>query len=259
MSKPRLFSDKTLFLTDLDSTLIRSHRHPAPADCVWVEMLNGHRQSFMTKETHQYFSSQTQYRVVPLTTRTHAQYDRLAESFSALGWDTALICNGAVLLENGTENKAWSEASAALAAPDLPALLALKQTAETAAGAENIIWTEPFFFYVRGADPEQMYALLREKADPERFAVFRDSRKVYCIPHALSKGSAARRFLQYTGQETLIAAGDSAFDLPLLAEADIGICPEALREYASAKGQLFPCSGCFSDAICKILEQCRKA
>lgn len=253
MSKHRLFSDKTLFLTDLDSTMIRSHRHPSAPDSVWVEMLNGHRQSFMTKKTHQFFSEQTTYWVVPLTTRTHAQYERLAESLSALGWHTALICNGAVLLENGKENVAWSAESERLAAPALPHLTALMQTAEQAVGAEHIISVLPFFFYVRGTDPEQMSALLQSRADSEQVAVFRDARKVYCIPRTLDKGSAARRFRRYSGHERLIAAGDSAFDLPLLAEADIGICPEALRQEASAKEQLYCCAGDFSDEICAIL------
>lgn len=254
MLKTRSFSDRQLFLTDLDSTVIRSHRHPSAPDSVWVEQLNGHDQSFMTAETHRYFSRQEQFRIVPLTTRTRAQYARLEESLTALGWDTALICNGAVLLQNGEEDAAWSAESAALAAPCLPQMLALKQLAEDAAGAENVIWTEPFFFYIRGADPEQMYALLQAHADPEHFAVCRDARKVYCIPHVLGKGNAARRFLQYTGQKILIAAGDSAFDLPLLAEADIGMCPEALREQAAAKGKLYLCGEPFSDEICRILD-----
>ena len=100
-----------LLMTDLDSTLIYSHRHEPPGKIVWVEQLHGHPQSYMTEKTWSYFQNQRQLRVIPVTTRTRAQYARLEESLGTLGWHTALICNGAIQLRDGKEVPEWTEIS----------------------------------------------------------------------------------------------------------------------------------------------------
>ena len=68
-------------------------------------------------------------------------------------------------------------------------------------------------------------AALREKLDPSKVDVFRNGAQVYVVPKKLSKGNAVRRFREYIGADTVLAAGDSEFDLSMLAEADRGLAP----------------------------------
>jgi hydroxymethylpyrimidine pyrophosphatase-like HAD family hydrolase len=254
MLKHPLFSDRTLFLTDLDSTLIWSHRHEQPSDCVWVEELNGRQQSFMTAASYRYFLQQKQYAVVPVTTRDQAQYARLQGTFAKFGWHTALICNGAVLLHDGMEDKEWWAESERISAHEVPHLLKLRDAAVNLVGAEAVIYVEPFFLYVRSTEVPNVYERLKAQADPQYLAVYPVAGKVCCVPQSLSKGAAAKRFLAYTGQNGYIAAGDSAFDISLPAEAKIALYPENLREQITESATRHFCRGHFTDEICDYLE-----
>ena len=49
-------------------------------------------------------------------------------------------------------------------------------------------------------------------------------------PKKLNKGSAVRRFRKRVAAETVYAAGDSAFDVPMIQAADIGMAPKELLE-----------------------------
>lgn len=69
---------------------------------------------------------------------------------------------------------------------------------------------------------------LKERLDPALTEVFRNGNKVYVIPGGLDKGSAVRRLRTYIKADTVLAAGDSGFDVPMLEEADRAYAPEAL-------------------------------
>ena len=255
MLKAPLFFDRVLLFADLDSTLIYSHRHPYDGECVWVEELHSHPQSFMTQRTYQFFLTQNWLYSVPLTTRNHAQYQRLQAAAGQLHLHEALICNGAVLLRENEEDSQWRMESEQLAEPVIPELHRLQRLAETLAGREQVIVSEPFLFYVRSDNPETVFRALRDAADPEQFAVRRDARKVYCIPRAFGKEKAALRYCRRIGAKRFLAAGDSAFDTELLLAADVGFCPDELREQIGAAEHLCGCSGWFSDTLCEKLDK----
>ena len=115
-------AEKLLFFTDLDNTLIYSHRHADGRPAVWVERLEGRLQSFMTDQTYHFFCTADWLQTVPLTTRTPAQYSRLAVLAADLHWRDALLCNGAILLRDGAENLAWRKESEEISQEDRPAL-----------------------------------------------------------------------------------------------------------------------------------------
>lgn len=255
MSKHPLSSEKRLLLTDLDSTVIFSHRHAHDESCVWVEELNERHQSFMTPESYQFYQTQTAYDVVPLTTRNLEPYARLRGMTGALGWHDALICNGSILLHDLEEDPDWRAESERLVAPFLSELLALKAIAEEVAGAESVRYTEPFMFYIRGEKANAACPLLQAAADPERFIIHEYTRKVYCIPQIFNKGASAERYRNTFGYPAFFAAGDSMFDLPMLERAAVGFCPEALYETAPEKGTLCPCAEPFSDTVTRHLAQ----
>ena len=257
MLRPLSSSDKCMLFCDLDGTLLYSHRHPYDGECVWVEQLHGHPQSFVTGQTYGYFQEQRWLNVIPLTTRNHAQFERLREMTEQLHFPEALICNGAVLLVGMQEDEQWRQESLQLAEPFLPALRKLETLAKVCAGAENVICSDPFLFYVRSADVQTVYRTLSDAADAMHMIVWRDARKVYCIPRVFSKANAARRFCKRVGAARFMAAGDGELDISMLCAAEIGFCPERLREQRTAEAGLCFCGGWFSDTLCQRLEQMR--
>ncbi len=266
MNEMRKEKDRMLFFTDLDHTLIYSHRHKPPGPLICAEELNGHPQSFITQKVYDYYKKQDWLEIIPLTSRTLTQYSRLEKIFLEFGWKDALICNGAILLEEGKEDPDWTRESLALSEQDHPAYEKAKRLAEDLAGKEAIVSVDPFFFYIKRSgmkaegskteEKEKLIAAFMEEAAGEHLSILSDSRKIYCFPRSLNKGSAAERYRTRRGYGTYLAAGDSEFDIPMLEKAQIGLCPEHLGPF-EARGQKRICRGVFSDSICEELEKIR--
>ena len=246
-----------VLFSDLDNTVIYSHRRRVGEPKIWVEERRGAPQSFMTEYTLSYLKKQRWLKVIPVTTRTFVQYARLEKLARALGWDTALICNGAVLLRDGKEDLSWREESLRCSAQDRPAFLSALQFIYSKTAPASVTAVEPFLFYVKTDEPERVCESLTKKADPSHLSVYRDSRKVYCIPNSLSKGNAVRRYIRTYGVDLSIAAGDSTFDISMLSQTDICLCLEDISAFAGAERRIV-CSGpVFSNEICDRLEQLR--
>lgn len=246
--------NSVLFFSDLDNTLIYSHRHADGRPMVWVEELEGRPQSFMTLPTYRFLQCADWLRTVPLTTRTEAQYRRLQQLAADLRWRDALLCNGAILLRDGAEDQAWRRESEELSREDRPALENALSAALSLFGADRIQRTDPFFFYVKGGESEKALQMLQPHADRDHLLLTRDARKVYCYPRSLQKGTALRRYAARVGATRTIAAGDSAFDLPMLEAADLSFYPQALSAAVGCPRGI-PCQdGIFSDQICAGLD-----
>ena len=193
--------EKALLFLDLDNTMIYSHRHRTEVPVVWVEQLNGRDQSYMTKETFEFFLHQDWLIPVPVTTRTFQQYQRLEGLTEKLGWHTALICNGAILIKDGKEDLSWREESMRLSRTDRKAFQEIRREAQCRYNPEAIVSAEEMLFYIKAEDVEETFAFLKSSSDPAHVAVYRDSRKVYCIPQSLNKGAALRRYAsRYAGR-----------------------------------------------------------
>lgn len=248
---------QAIFFTDLDNTAIYSHRHVIEEPLVWVEELNGQPQSFMTKKYYDYFSRQDWLRVIPLTSRTAAQYLRLCAVSAVMKWEDALVYNGAVLLRNGVEDMSWREESLRLSQADQAAFQALWGKVEALYPAEAIENFPGFMFYIKTDETGKVFELMNGLADPAHVRVYKDSRKVYCQPASLSKGNALRRYMNMCQNAPVLAAGDSEFDISMLEQADICLCPESLSGQVNAAGEKIVCRGLFSDAICDAMENIR--
>lgn len=112
---------------DLDHTLIYSHRMPIGSDKMVVEYLNGKEQSFMTQGTFEFLCKQNCVHLIPVTTRSKAQYERISVFRKELRCKYALICNGGILLVDGIEDPAWYSETLALISSELPELQATKE------------------------------------------------------------------------------------------------------------------------------------
>lgn len=245
-----------LLLTDLDNTVIFSHRHEVIGKKIWVETLNGYPQSFVLSKVYDYFREQDWLDVVPITTRTKQQYYRIQSGLEVLGWKDALICNGSILLREGKEDRTWTEESIRISETSQPDYIKAYKLAIDLAGEDAIISADPFIFYIKTDQTEIVFNTLSAHVDHSKLTVLRDSRKVYCFPLKLNKGCAAERYRLQTGYEEYIAIGDSEFDIPMLRNASFSICPEIISHYET-KGKMRVCCGLFSDEICDELEKIR--
>jgi hypothetical protein len=247
----------TTLFTDLDNTLLYSHRHSTPEPKRWVEQLQGKPQGFLTESTHRFFARQEWLSVVPVTTRTPTQFARLAGMVQGFGWRDALVCNGAILLRDGQADPAWQAESEARSAAEQPAFDAAYALACALAGAENLVCVPPFLFYVKAQEPEAVLHSLQAQADTSQLVLLGDRRKVYCFPRSLDKGQAIRRYRARFGLGACIAAGDSAFDLPMLEAADHCFCPGAIAGQVANPNKTVCRDGLFSNLLCAGLEALR--
>lgn len=247
-----------VLFSDIDNTLIQSHRHTYHGPKVWVEYLNGHKQSFMPQNTYDYLKSQNWLKVIPVTTRTSEQYKRLLDLSNELGWGTALICNGAILLINGKEDSSWTEESLRMSIEDRNSYVLMREMAYGMVDSSRIIEIPDIMFYIKTEKVDEVYDCLLREMDSEHVEIHKDTRKVYCFPKSLNKGLAIERLMKRLTLTNCIAAGDSEFDIPMLEKASIALCPEELSKSISVQGRLIPCQSVFSDAICNELEKIRR-
>ena len=229
-----------LIACDLDQTLIYSRRAfripagEAEPEVVIVEYLDGQPLSHLTS------SAATGLRelalrvpIVPVTTRTLAQYQRVDLGFTPA---YAIAANGGHLLVDGVADTGWAEqVRGRLAAAGRPLAevhaRALAIAEQAAADGSDWVRTvreaDGFFVYLvateRAAIPDltQLEAELAEAG----WGVSVQGRKVYLVPQALTKEAALAEVMRRTGALRLAAAGDSLLDLGMLSMADVAIRP----------------------------------
>ncbi len=210
-----------LVAVDLDQTVVFSERSAGAAGpSVVVEHLDGAPLSSMTTGAHAAYRRLAEVaRVVPVTTRTAAQYGRITLPAAA---PHAVCANGGVLLVDGERDPQWDAWVHGL-------LTAAAPVAEVRAVLDRFA-AEPWVRLVRTAEELFVYlvALSREEfpdgwlqalaadLEPRGWRVSVQGRKAYAVPSGLTKAAAVRRLADLLGADVLLAAGDSLLDAPLL-------------------------------------------
>lgn len=242
------------FFSDLDNTLMYSHRVRLSGECVVVEYLDARIQSYMTKKAFDFFSDTGTIFLIPLTTRTQEQYARLSGIFAQCRY--ALVCNGGVLLDHGRTDPKWLEETRWLAQKELPAFREAEACLRRMVSEQNIHRASGIMIYARTVDPEQITLALENVLHGSGLNIFHDGRKVYCIPQSVNKGTALKRFMERKGLSWAVAAGDSALDLPMLEAANMAIAPESLsKRFEHRRKSVWAGGQYFSDFICDELTQ----
>lgn len=226
-----------LFASDLDNTLIYSHRHDIGADKVLAELYEGREVSFMTRHSRELLDMvNRRARFVPVSTRSIAQYRRI-RFHDCWSPALALVSNGGTLLVDGEPDAEWYAASLALTARAEPVLREAEHMLEVdPARTLDVRRVDGLFVFTKSADMPATIARLRRALDPDTVDVFENGSKVYVLPRALDKGTALERLHARFPQALTVAAGDSLFDLPLLAAADVACYPDTLP-YTARPGQ----------------------
>ena len=217
-----------LFHSDLDNTLIYSYKHDIGADKKCVEIYQDREVSFMTTESMDILKRiQSKIIFVPTTTRTIEQYKRIQMDISNPNY--ALVCNGGILLKNGSKDSDWYQESLDLAAH---AKSELEKAIQILNQDKNRYfenrYIEQLFVFTKSSEPQKTIQTLRSKLDEKKVDIFHNGDKVYVLPKELNKGRSILRLKKKLSADRIIAAGDSAFDIPMLKASNIGFCPKGL-------------------------------
>lgn len=242
----------SVFFSDLDNTLIWSHRKAPGVPKLAAEYLNGKEQSYMTEKSFRFLQSAGWLELVPVTTRSEEQYRRIF-LLDSLPVRYALVCNGGKLLAGGAEDRDWTAETLAAAARETEALREASELLGGYAGKGGLRFPEPYLCYITAEDPETVRREIAERTDPELLQTARDARKVYLIARSVTKGNAVRRFRERFGTERSAAAGDGGLDLSMLREADYPLLPESAAGEAVPPGGTVLRGGVFTDRICEAL------
>lgn len=244
-----------VFNTDLDNTMIYSYKQDIGIDKRCVEIYQNREISFITNKTYKLLQEiKNKVLIVPTTTRTVEQYSRINFGLGIPKY--ALTCNGGVLLVDGVENEHWYNDSYAL----------VENCQYELAKAENLLENDEnrsfevrnikkLFIFTKSNAPEKTVEKLKLLLNTDLLDIFSNGVKVYAVPKNLSKGVAIDRFRKMMNAKTVISAGDSEFDIPMLKKADIAIAPEQLKHIKSLEiGTVFMSSGrVFSESILEYI------
>lgn len=248
--------------TDLDNTLIYSYRHDIGEEKRCVEIYQGREISFVTQETYQLLhrlsEQKSQILIVPTTTRTIEQYQRIDLGIG--GFRYALVCNGGVLLTDDntsvSEDEDWYRDSLEMIWDSVGELhRALEILDRDKRRIFELRFIRDLFVFTKCGEPEAVVEDLKMVLNAQVVDVFNNGAKVYVVPKALNKGRAVERFRAHIGAEYVIAAGDSDFDIPMLEAADRGLAaPELAQRYPfSSKVQCPSTEKLFAEAVLEVV------
>ena len=218
---------RALVAVDLDQTVVFSRRSAGEAGpSVVVEHLDGEPLSSMTTGAVQaYADLAARHALVPVTTRTVAQYARIALPAPA---PHAVCANGGVLLVDGAPDPDWTAWVGTVCGASAP----LAEVEQRLRAVEGQPWVrlvrtaQDLFAYLvahrREDVPADWLAGLVADLAPQGWTVSVQGRKVYAVPAGLSKAAAVQRLSGLLGLDVLLAAGDSLLDRPLLELAPAG-------------------------------------
>jgi len=236
--------ESMLFASDLDQTLIYSHRsfitQEVDTQIRPVERLDNRFISFMTQNALIKLREISQKVLfVPVTTRTKLQYQRINFQEYDITHQYAVTSNGGTIFYKGQEDQDWAQA--------------VIEKGNNCGDLEDLInkfneishpsWVIPYSGKL--ADNLFYYCLIeREKIPLVELAAFKiwasenkwelsvQGRKLYLVPLNVNKKVAIQYIKEKESVSLVVAAGDSLLDLDMLKAADQAIAPPHGEIYA---------------------------
>lgn len=159
---------------------------------------------------------------VPVTTRSVEQYSRIK-------WENppeyAVSANGGILLNNYNKDSEWLEKSMEYAKKVFDEMVQLR----------DFLIGQNRFIRCRIVDEMYLFAYCKDNVSAEecteeyaaltRLDVISSGKKIYFFPEEINKGAAVMRLREKFRPHTVISAGDSEIDIPMLRAADIAVVP----------------------------------
>lgn len=235
-------SSDIILLTDLDGTLIFSAAQKTETDLI-CEYKDDVPISCITQRQAELLPALSG--IIPVTTRSIEQYRRIhIPHFSP---KYALTDNGGNLLIDGTPDQQWAEASLALTEAVHAELSVCRAALERDPDRSfEIRMVDGLFLFTKTTCAERSLAMIKSACPSEKISSFCVGQKLYVLPKELDKGNAAARLLKRLGFDgTVIAAGDSPMDIPLLNIADIALIADTVPAdlVTAAEKRVMPRSG----------------
>ena len=230
-----------ILFTDLDNTLIYSKKTYIKKR-ISVEVYKGEDNSFMSKYSYELLKKlHEKLLIVPVTTRTYMQYERINLSIVP---KYVLCANGGQLLKNGASDNEWYLKSLEIiegsAAERQKAFKILEKDKRRIFECRNI---EDLFIFTKCDDIEAVVKDLKSELDPTLVEVLYNKEKLYIMPKKLNKADTVRRFINEYKGKRIFAAGDTEFDKGMIELADIGFAHKKLN----IKNTFNEYEGLFSD------------
>lgn len=231
-------ADLTVTAFDLDRTLIYSVASMGdPAVLPPLKIVEYFEGEVLSRMTNTSWSLLTELmrvaEVVPVTTRTQAQYERVALPRTP---QYAICANGGVLLVDGVRDPewdAWVHGIVALSAPLVEVLAVFDEVADES-WVKKAKAAEGLFCYLvansRKEIPGKWLRKFTERITAMGWTVSVQGRKVYAVPAGLSKATGLMRLRDiliesHPADVRVYSTGDSLLDAPMLEAADEAIRP----------------------------------
>ncbi|MET3696026.1 hydroxymethylpyrimidine pyrophosphatase-like HAD family hydrolase [Bacillus oleivorans] len=223
-----------IFATDLDRTLIFSKRalsefHQSEEDLIEVERTKLHR-SYMSKLSYQLIKElNTKITIIPITTRTFDQYNRLAVPFFNKRESHYVTSNGAVVIKNGKRDTEWDQILLEKMSQFPYPFSSVNQLLLTYEN-QNVIDVqrlEHLYFcltFKKANDIDLIVTILAE-IEAMGWEHYTHRNKIYVIPPFLQKGNAIKYIKQKTRETISWAAGDSRMDYSFLSLSERSFVP----------------------------------
>ena len=216
---------KILFACDMDNTLIHSSRLYKEND-VNVEIYDGREISFMSPKAIELLNKllkSDKIDFLPVTTRSIAQFSRI-QLPSAV--NSALVCNGTILLNNGIPDEKWQETAVAETEKYLPEMDQLCKKYEESGLFRTVKIVDGMFLFAARENRDGIDKLAEKLATETTLNLEVSGRKMYWFPPIANKGISLKRYCETFGYERVIAAGDSSIDYPMLDFAGTALVPD---------------------------------
>lgn len=247
---------KFLFACDMDNTLIHSSRLYKEND-VCVEIYDGREISFMSPKSIELLKEllkSDRIDFLPVTTRSIAQFSRIQLPIKV---NTALVCNGTILLKDGVTDENWHKAACAETKKYLPEMEKLRERYEKSGLFRTVKIVDGMFLFASRENRDKIDELAEKLASETTLNLEVSGRKMYWFPPVADKGISLKRYCEAFEYERVIAAGDSSIDHSMLDFASVALVPdkETAKKITSADVKI--CEGeNFAEFILQyVLEQ----
>ena len=210
---------------DLDNTIIFSYRHDI-GEKVAVEYYQGRQQSYMPVDAFEILQTKDNDVLIPLTSRTLAQYERVRLFADGRIPQYALLDNGGILLINGKTDKEWTAETERMLGKDIEIM---KSCQESFGRFGKIKLQDGLVYLLKLHDVSDM-PYIEEIVYEKGLMIFRHMDKVYICSQKLTKGNAIKRFVEKYHSDYVISAGDSWVDVSMMEVSDAGVYSADLQD-----------------------------
>ncbi len=246
---------RMLFASDLDNTLMISHRNMQDGD-ICVEWNQGKAQSFMTSRTIELLREINKLvDFVPITTRSLEQYCRI-EWPEGCEPKLAVVANGAILLRQGEFDEDWSRQTRPVVDICRGELQTQYAKQSSSKGYISCRIVDDSYLFLYCDEETDAGACADESRRQTWLQVEYQGRKIYFFPPGLDKGAALRRLREYLGSCYIYAAGDSRIDVPMLEAAGMAFAERGLQGVVGGNCQVQPEGTVFSEWMLEKLFYC---